>query len=196
MGNFNIKNSFSEKLLGITFDGKLKFSNHIEDICKKATRKLNVLSRIVPYMDISRRKILMNVFFRSQFNYCPLIWMCYNRSLNHKINRLHERSLRIIFYSGKKSSSDELLDKDESVSIHHQNIQKLGIEMFKVLNGENPQIVNAVFRIRDETSYEPRQGSCFHVPSVRTVSAVHKVYDFSVRKSGNLYQMLLNALKI
>ena len=126
-------------------------------------------------MDISRRKILMNVFFRSQFNYCPLIWMCYNRSLNHKINRLHERSLRIIFYSGKKSSSDELLDKDESVSIHHQNIQKLGIEMFKVLNGENPQIVNAVFRIRDETSYEPRQGSCFHVPSVRTVSAVHKV---------------------
>ena len=116
--------------------------------------------------------------------------MGYNRSLNHKINRLHERSLRI------KSSSDELLDKDESVSIHHQNIQKLSIEMFKVLNGENPQIVNAVFRIRDETSYDLRQGSCFHVPSVRTVSAVHKVYDFSVQKSGNLYQMLLNALKI
>ena len=71
IGNFNIKNSFSEKLLDITFDGKLKFSNHIEDICKKATRKLNALSRIVPYMDISRRKILMNAFFRSQFNYCP-----------------------------------------------------------------------------------------------------------------------------
>ena len=44
----------------------------------------------------------------------------------------------------------EWLDKDKSVSIHHQNIQKLGIEMFKVLNGENPQIVNAVFRIRDQ----------------------------------------------
>ena len=40
IGTFNIKNSFSEKLLGITFDYKLKFSNHIEDICKKATRKL------------------------------------------------------------------------------------------------------------------------------------------------------------
>ena len=57
-----IGNSFSEKLLGITFDCKLKFSNHIEDICKKVTRKLNALSRIVPYMDISRRKILMNAF--------------------------------------------------------------------------------------------------------------------------------------
>ena len=114
------------------------------------------------------RKILMNAFFRSQFNYCPLIWMCYNRSLNHKINPLHERCLRII-YSDKKSKFDELLDKDESVSIHHQNIQKLGIEMFKVLNGENPQTVNEIFRIRDGTSYELRQRSCFHIPSVNTV---------------------------
>ena len=46
--NFNIKNSFSEKLLGITFDCKLNFSNHIKNICKKATRKLKALSRIVP----------------------------------------------------------------------------------------------------------------------------------------------------
>ena len=94
--------------------------------------------------------------------------MCYNRSLNHKINRLHERCLRIT-YSGKKSCFDELLDMDESVSIHHQNIQKLGIELLKVLNGENPQIVNEIFRIKDETSYELRQGSCFHIPSVKTV---------------------------
>ena len=119
-------------------------------------------------MDISRRKILMNAFFKSQFNYCPLIWMCYSRSLNHKINRLHERCIQTI-YSDKKFSFDEFLDKDESVSIHHQNIQKLGIEMFKVLNGENPQIVNEIFHIRDETSYEFRQRSCFHIPSVNTV---------------------------
>ena len=73
-------------------------------------------------MDISRRKILMNAAFRSQFNYCLLIWTCYNHSLNHKTNQLHERCLRII-YSDKKSSFDELLDKNESVSIHYQNVQ-------------------------------------------------------------------------
>ena len=32
----------------------------------------------------------MNAFFKSQFNYCPLIWMCHNRDNNNKINRLHE----------------------------------------------------------------------------------------------------------
>ena len=110
-------------------------------IFAKSNKKLNTLSRIAPYMDIYGRKILMDAFFRSQFNYCPLIWMCYNRSLNQKVNRLHERCLPII-YSDKKSSFDELLDEDESVSIHHQNIQKLGLEMFKVINSENSQIVN------------------------------------------------------
>ena len=94
--------------------------------------------------------------------------MCYNHSLNHKVNRFHERCFRII-YSNKKSSFDELVDKEESDSIHHQNIQKLGIEMFKVFQCENPQNLNEIFRIRDETSHELRQRSCFHLPSVNTV---------------------------
>ena len=81
-----------------------------------------------------------------------LIWICCNRSFNHKINRLHERCLEII-YSDKISSFDELLDKDESVSIDHQNIHKLGIEIFIVLNGENPQIANEFFLIRNEVSH-------------------------------------------
>ena len=58
IGNVNINNSFSEKLLGVNFDCKLNFSNHIGDICKKAARKLNALSRIVAYMNISRKKFL------------------------------------------------------------------------------------------------------------------------------------------
>ena len=117
--------------------------------------------------------------------------MCYNRFLNHKINRLHERYLRII-YSDKKSSFDELLDKDESVSIHQQNMQKLGIEMFKVLNDENPQIVNDIFCIRYETSYELRQGSCFHIPSVNTIFSGTE----SIRFAGpKIWEVIPNYIK-
>ena len=62
-----------------------------------------------------------------------------------------------------------MLDKDESVSIHHQNIEKLDIEMFKVINFENPQIINGIYRIREETSYKLQQRSCFRIPTVNTV---------------------------
>ena len=60
----------------------------------------------------------MNAFFQSQFNYCPLTWLFQNWSLNHKINRLHERYLRGIYNDGH-SSYDELLNLDNSVSLHH-----------------------------------------------------------------------------
>ena len=79
------------------------------------------------------------------------------------MNRLHERCLQTI-YRDKKSSIDELLDKDEAVSSHHQNIQKLGIQMFKALNGGNPQLVNEILRIRDAASYELRQKFLFSYP--------------------------------
>ena len=114
----NITNSKSEKLLRVKFDKKLSFDDHISELCKKTSRKIHALSRVALYMNFSKRRILMNEFLKSQFSYCPLVWMCHSRANNGKINRLHERCLRII-YSDKQSSFETLLEKDCSVSIHN-----------------------------------------------------------------------------
>ena len=63
--NTDKKHLLCEKMLGTNFDYKLKFRNHIDEICKKAPRKLNALARIVPYMSISKRRTLMNAFLKS-----------------------------------------------------------------------------------------------------------------------------------
>ena len=107
--NQKMCNSPCEKLLGVRFDSKLTFDAHINDICKKAGLKLNALARITPYMDLNKKRLLLNAFFMSQFNYCQLVWMCHNRTKNNKINRLHERCLRLI-YNDKKSSFEQLLE--------------------------------------------------------------------------------------
>ena len=86
----------------------------------------------------------MKAFAESQFGYCPLIWMFHNREFNNKTNRIHERTLRIT-YKDKSSIFQELLEKDNSVSIHHRNIQKLAIEIYKVLHGFSPPILNDIF---------------------------------------------------
>ena len=67
IGNLCMKSSSCEKMLGINVDYKLKFTNHIDKICKKASRILNALARIAPYMGIRKRRTLMNSFFKSQF---------------------------------------------------------------------------------------------------------------------------------
>ena len=66
--------------------------------------------------------------------------MNHSRTLNNKINRIHEKSLRVV-YNDKKATFKELLDKDKAVSIHTKNFQILVTEMFKVKIGESPSIM-------------------------------------------------------
>ena len=60
----------------------------------------------------------------------PLVWMFHSRTINNKINRLHERALRLV-YSDYNSNFDELLKKNESCSIHDRNVQTLAIKICK-----------------------------------------------------------------
>ena len=83
--NTTIKNSKSQKLLGVVLDNKLKFDIHVGNICQKANRKLNALARLTNYMEFPKRRPLLNAFFKAQFDYCPVAWMFHSRSLNNKL---------------------------------------------------------------------------------------------------------------
>ena len=148
--NFMVKNTSSQKLLGIEIDNKMTFDVHVSNICTKASQKLHALSRVSHLMKFEHRKFIMNCFIMSQFGYCPLVWMFHSRKLNNRINRIHERALRLV-YQNTNSTFEELLAKDESHTIHHRNVQALGIELYKVAYGLSPQIMNQVFPLVDET---------------------------------------------
>ena len=115
INGFQITSSTEEKLLGIKFDSKLSFENHVSSLCKKASQKLHALTRIVNYMNLSKRKALMKTFVISQSNYCPLVWMFHSRKLNHRINSINERALRVTFQD-YKFTFFQLLQKDNSIT--------------------------------------------------------------------------------
>ena len=69
-----IDSSKTEVLLGIIIDHELKFDYHVNRLCKKASLKLNALvPRIAPFVNVSKKRIIMKSFIKSQFGYCPLI---------------------------------------------------------------------------------------------------------------------------
>ena len=167
VNNFKIKNSDCEKFLGVKFDSKFRFDQHIADLYRRASRKIHALAKVMPFINLSRRHLLMNSFFKTQFNNCPLIWMCHSRENNTKINRLHERCLRTI-YNDKQSSFNELLEKDGSVSIHERNLQVLAAEMYKISNGLSARLMKDIFPI-DRNPDNLRQNSQFSRPRINTV---------------------------
>ena len=87
----------------------------------------------------------MKAFIESQFAYCPL---SHSRALNTKINLLYYRALTFV-HQDELSTFQELLTKDNSVSVHHRNIQFLAIELFKVISGNAPFLINEIFTRRD-----------------------------------------------
>ena len=101
----DISNRQSQKLLGINIDNKLSFKIHVNDLCKKASQKLHALSRVSNYMSFEKRKTIMQTFILSQFGYCPLVWMFHGRQLNNHINKIHERSLRLVYQDRISSKS-------------------------------------------------------------------------------------------
>ena len=145
---YEISNSKYEKLLGVTIDNKLNFNEHVSGLCKQASQKLRALARVSPYMNIIKRRTIMNAFINSQFGYCPLVWMFHSRMLNNRINKIHERALRIV-YNDDHSSFDELL-------------------IFKVINGLSPEIMKHVFPLKE--SYEYCSRFPFKTVNINSVS--------------------------
>ena len=76
----------------------------------------------------------MKAFIACEFGYCPLVWMLHSRKLNSRVNKLHERALRIVYQ-----------DYVSSTTIHNRNIQLLATELFKVKNGLPPPFMNEIF---------------------------------------------------
>ena len=145
MDDLIIKNSKSEKLLGINIDNLLTFNEHVFKLCKKASQKLHAIARISSCLNKNKLRLIMNAFFSPQFGYCLLVWMFHSIRDNNKINCLRERMLRIV-YKDYKSSYAELLSEDRSLTVHHRNVQKLAIEMYKVKNELCPKIILDLFK--------------------------------------------------
>ena len=156
------------RLLGLQLDSELKFDNHIQEICKKAGRKLNAIARISRYMTRDKVRTLIKAFFESQFLYCRLSWMFMSRKTNNRINALHERALRIV-YSDFSSSYQELLQKDGSTCVHYRNIQRLALEMYKRKNHVSPAFMSQIF-VDNDRSYNLRGQQDFCNHSARTVT--------------------------
>ena len=184
IGNENIIGSSSVKLLGITIDNKLNFNEHITKIYKKASQKLHALARIAKYMDSQKLRIIMKAFIESQFNYCPLIWMFHSRVLNNKLNRLHERALRIV-YKNSHLTFEELLLQDKSFSIHHRNLQRLATEMFKIKNNIAPTLMQELFPT-NENKYNLRNERPWQTFNVRTVGFGTETLLFRGKKTWQL----------
>ena len=161
-------------------------------MCKKAAQKLGVLNRIPSLLDPEKKNILFNAVIKSHFSYCPLIWMFSSRRSNNLINRIDERSLRTVC-NDTSSTFQELLQRNRSVGIHHEKIQTLTAEVFKVVNCICPPIMETFFYFR-KNRYNFRKFHEMRQQKVRTVRYGLKTTLYSALELWSLVPADLKSL--
>ena len=81
----------------------------MSNVCKKASGKVTALARLARFLPYHKRRIILKTFIESQFSYCPLVWMFCSKTINKKINHIHERALRLV-HNDYTSSFTDLLE--------------------------------------------------------------------------------------
>ena len=135
-----------ETVLGIQIDNKLNFENHIKSLCIKASQKLGALQRFSNLLDAQKKNLLFNSIIKSQFSYCPLVWMFCSRRSNSLVNNVHERALRIVS-DDHNSSYSELLMTEKEHTIH-QHINVIMKEIYKSENNLSAPLIDDMFQVR------------------------------------------------
>ena len=127
------------KLLGVTIDCQLKFNTHISNICKKASRQLNVLKRIGKHLTKLGRLTIYFSFIMSNFNYCPIVWHFCGETNTRKIEKNQERALRFI-YEDYSSSYEDLLKKSRLPTLKIRRLRTMAIEVYKIFNKKKSNV--------------------------------------------------------
>ena len=133
----------SVKLLVITIDNRLNFNEHISSICKSAANQLNALVRLKTFLGSNERKVLVNSFVLSNFNYCPLAWFVSSSTSLRNIENMHKRALRFLL-NDYVSSYEQLLQKSSKASLNLRNYRVLCTEVFKTMIDLNSTYIKEI----------------------------------------------------
>ena len=109
--------------------------------------------------------MLANSFVNTQFAYAPLIWMFTRKNSMLKINKIHWRTLRVV-YDDYNSTYEELLASHNDISIHHKHLKHLAIEVYKSLGILNPEFMWPFLKNKSIT-YNLRNRNIFILPPAR-----------------------------
>ena len=156
IGKNVVKVKSSVKLLGVQIDSELNFNLHIANICRSAANQLNALIRLKNFLGFQEKKVLINSYFYSNFNYCPLVWMFSHAKSLKKVEALRKKVLCFLF-DDCNSPSEEILKKSGKVCIEVNRLRYFCIEIYKTINSINLSFMKQIFQLGEANRTVPNQ---------------------------------------
>ena len=116
---------------GVTFDEHLKFTDHLDELSKRISRKIGVLMRPKNLIPTLAKLRIYKSYILPQLTFCQTVLHFCRKSDSRKIKRLQERELRSV-YCDKSSAYNELLVRAKLPSLLNRRLHEIAIVLYKV----------------------------------------------------------------
>ena len=172
LDNKTIVRSHKVKYLGIIFDDKLNWEDHIKIINSKISKGCYAIIRLRPYVNI---KTLLQIYYAlvyTHLQYCVTSWGAAAPSHTKKIITKQKKILRLMTYSSFNSHSDPLFKSLKILKIEDILNLKTAMDMYVNIkfdkeNSKNPTN-NKLIPLHNFYKYNTRSKADeqYYVPSV------------------------------
>ena len=105
----------SQKMLGVRFDSKLSLDGHIDDLCRKLSHHIAVLSRIKRFLPLQQRIAYYNAMIRQEMFYASTVWSSCSVGNKQRVFPLQKRSARVILDADTLANSVKLFKELNSL---------------------------------------------------------------------------------
>lgn len=120
----------------------------VQSLCKKSRLKLNSGTIINGSYTFDQKSLHIKAAIKSQFNYCPPIWMFILRSLSNSLNYIHECAPRLI-HDYRVQSFQSMIEIINQKTILQKNLECLVKKIYKFIYGLSPPVMNDLFQIKE-----------------------------------------------
>lgn len=168
INNSNLSRSRVVKDLGVLFDDKLSFKNHVESIISRATKLLGFICRsLKPFNNINTHKLLYNTYVRSILEYGTTIWNPYYYTHTQPVENVQRKFTRLLCYKFNipRDTYQQRLKNLGMDSLFTRRLYFDELLLYKITSGKLKTNLNESFNLNVPTR-ATRYAPIFYLESV------------------------------
>ena len=188
-----IKPSKTIKIVGVTFDEQLTFSNHVSEVCRTANFHLRALGHIRRCIDAATANTIATSIIGSRIDYCNSLFTGLTNNDLHRLQRVQNRAARIVdnIKGRRTTSSDLLLRKLHWLPVPNRIDYKVALLTFKTLTSHQPAYLNSLLiPYQPSRSLRSTSGHLLTVPRTTTAFTSKAFSSYAPRLWNRLPQSI------
>ena len=140
-----------------------------------------MLQRISKFLSEETRLLV----FKSNINYCPVIWHFCSKVNTEKLEKSQYRGLKIV-YNCYGSCYKELLTRANLPTLHLGRLRTIALETYTCINNPAPKYIRDLVNL-NQSFYSFRYENTLQIPAVRTVAYGQKYFRFEAASVWNSF---------